>query len=65
GLRRSQRPFKMPVKLNEFVLDNKVKYGLNRFANHSVLSAENCCFVFDLNKSVKPSSFEEAANDVN
>ncbi|GKA13762.1 ribonuclease H-like domain-containing protein [Tanacetum coccineum] len=27
--RRYQRPFKLLAKLNEFVLDNKVKYGLN------------------------------------
>ncbi|GJZ17671.1 ribonuclease H-like domain-containing protein [Tanacetum coccineum] len=30
GPRRSQRTSKLPAKLNEFVLDNKVKYGLNR-----------------------------------
>ncbi|GJZ98145.1 ribonuclease H-like domain-containing protein, partial [Tanacetum coccineum] len=29
GPRRYQRPFKLLAKLNEFVLDNKVKYGLN------------------------------------
>ncbi|GJX37762.1 ribonuclease H-like domain-containing protein [Tanacetum coccineum] len=28
-LRRSQRSSKLPVKLNEFVLDDKVKYGLS------------------------------------
>ncbi|GJY95920.1 hypothetical protein Tco_0512281 [Tanacetum coccineum] len=29
GLRRSQRSSKLHVKLNEFVLDDKVKYGLS------------------------------------
>ncbi|GKD26413.1 hypothetical protein Tco_1232627, partial [Tanacetum coccineum] len=29
GPRRSQRTSKFPAKLNEFVLDTKVKYGLN------------------------------------
>ncbi|GJY16630.1 ribonuclease H-like domain-containing protein [Tanacetum coccineum] len=29
-IRRSSRPSKLPAKLNEFVLDGKVKYGLHR-----------------------------------
>ncbi|GJT59693.1 putative RNA-directed DNA polymerase [Tanacetum coccineum] len=65
GLRRSQISSKLPARLNDFVLDSKVKYGLNRFANHFVRSLENFCFVSNLNKSVEPSSFEEAANDAN
>ncbi|GKF53562.1 hypothetical protein Tco_0160472, partial [Tanacetum coccineum] len=40
GLRRSNRPSKLPAKFNEYLLDSKVKYGLNRYANHSFLSAE-------------------------
>nr|GEX59544.1 hypothetical protein [Tanacetum cinerariifolium] len=65
GLRRSQRSSKLPAGLNNFVLDSKVKYGLNRFANHSVLSPENFCFVSNSNTSVEPSFFKEAANDAN
>ncbi|GKA48229.1 ribonuclease H-like domain-containing protein [Tanacetum coccineum] len=64
GPRRSQRASKLPAKLNEFVLDSKVKYGLNRYANHSVLSSENYGFVSSLNKSVEPSSYEEALRDI-
>ncbi|GKA44535.1 ribonuclease H-like domain-containing protein [Tanacetum coccineum] len=30
NIRRSSRMFKLPNKLNDFMLDNKVKYGLNR-----------------------------------
>ncbi|GJS04511.1 hypothetical protein Tco_0830811 [Tanacetum coccineum] len=65
SLRRSRISSKLPAKLNEFVLDNKVKYGLNRYANHSFLSAENYCFVSNLNKSSEPSSSKEASKDVN
>ncbi|GJZ90835.1 ribonuclease H-like domain-containing protein [Tanacetum coccineum] len=65
GLRMSSRVSKLPVKLNEYVMDNKVKYGLNRYANHTFLSLENCCFVSNLNKTSEPSSFEEASKDPN
>ncbi|GJZ69683.1 ribonuclease H-like domain-containing protein [Tanacetum coccineum] len=65
GPRRSQRSSKLLARLNEFVLDNNVKYGLNRYANHSLLSAENYSFVSNLNKFIEPSSYEEAIKDVN
>ncbi|GJS91622.1 ribonuclease H-like domain-containing protein [Tanacetum coccineum] len=65
SLRKSQRTSKLPAKLNECVLDNKVKYGLNKYANHCVLSSKNYSFVCNLNKSVVPSSFEEALKDIN
>ncbi|GKD54518.1 ribonuclease H-like domain-containing protein, partial [Tanacetum coccineum] len=60
SLRKSQRTSKFPAKLNEYVLDNKFKYGLNKYANHYVLSSENYSFVSNLNKSVVPFSFKEA-----
>ncbi|GJZ03090.1 ribonuclease H-like domain-containing protein [Tanacetum coccineum] len=64
-IRRSSRPSKLPAKLNEFVLDGKVKYGLHRYVNHTLLRGENYCFVTNLNKSVEPSSFQEASKDIN
>ena len=45
------------------MLDTKVRYGLNKYANHTLLSAENCCFVSNLNKSVEPSSYNEASKN--
>ncbi|GKC28809.1 ribonuclease H-like domain-containing protein, partial [Tanacetum coccineum] len=63
--RRSSRVSKFPEKLNDFVLDNKVKYALNRYANHTKLSADNCCFISNLNKSVEPISYNEAIKDIN
>ncbi|GKF14027.1 hypothetical protein Tco_0055489, partial [Tanacetum coccineum] len=65
GPRRSQRFSKLPTKLNEFVLDTKVKYGLNRYANHYVLILENYSFVSNFNKCSEPSSYEEALKEVN
>nr|GEU94453.1 ribonuclease H-like domain-containing protein [Tanacetum cinerariifolium] len=65
GPRRSQRPFILPVRLNDFVLDDKVKNGLDRYVNHSFLCPENCCFVSNLNKCNKPSFYEEVVKDVN
>ncbi|GKA36671.1 hypothetical protein Tco_0723236 [Tanacetum coccineum] len=65
GPRRSQRSSKLPANLNEFVLDNKVKYGLNRYANHYVLSHENYSFVSNLNKCSEPPSYKGSLKDVN
>ncbi|GJT48931.1 putative RNA-directed DNA polymerase [Tanacetum coccineum] len=65
NLRRSFRTSKLPTRLNDYVLNNTVRHGLNKYVNHSMLSAENCAFVSSLNKSCEPSSFEEASKDVN
>ncbi|GJY39355.1 ribonuclease H-like domain-containing protein [Tanacetum coccineum] len=65
GVKRSSRPSKLLAKLNEYVLDGKVKYGLHRYANHSLRSGDNYCFVSNLNKSFEPFSFEEASIDIN
>ncbi|GJS17143.1 ribonuclease H-like domain-containing protein [Tanacetum coccineum] len=35
------------------------------YANHTLLRGENYCFVTNLNKSIEPSSFEEALKDIN
>ncbi|GJS78368.1 ribonuclease H-like domain-containing protein [Tanacetum coccineum] len=64
-IRRSSRPSKLSAKLSEFVLDGKVKYGLHRYANHTLPRGEKYCFVTNLNKSVEPSSFEEVSKDIN
>ncbi|GJW40243.1 ribonuclease H-like domain-containing protein [Tanacetum coccineum] len=44
---------------------DEVKYGLNIYANHCMLNSENYGFVSNLNKSVEPSSYEEALRDIN
>nr|GEW48130.1 putative reverse transcriptase, RNA-dependent DNA polymerase, Gag-polypeptide of LTR copia-type [Tanacetum cinerariifolium] len=64
-LRRSSRTSKFPAKLNDYVLNNIARYGLNKYVNHSRLSVENYAFVSSLNKSCEPSYFEEASKDDN
>ncbi|GJU50764.1 hypothetical protein Tco_1220319 [Tanacetum coccineum] len=63
--RRSSRVSKLPDKLNDFVLDNKLKYGLNKYANHTKLYADNSCFISNLNKTVEPTCYNEAVKDIN
>nr|GEW81529.1 hypothetical protein [Tanacetum cinerariifolium] len=65
NLRRSSRVSKLHAKLNDYLLNNTVKYSLKRFVNHSMLSFDNFMFVSNLNKSFEPYSFKEASKDVN
>ncbi|GKC15825.1 ribonuclease H-like domain-containing protein, partial [Tanacetum coccineum] len=64
-LRRSSRQSKLPPKLNDYVPNSKTRYDLDKFVNHTWLSAENCSFVANVNKIFKPKSYEEAALDKN
>ncbi|GKE91566.1 putative RNA-directed DNA polymerase [Tanacetum coccineum] len=61
NLRRSSRTFVFPKNFNDYVVESKVKYGLEKYANYSNLSKENFCFTYVLNKSVKPKSFLKAS----
>nr|GEV49942.1 hypothetical protein [Tanacetum cinerariifolium] len=65
NIRKSSRTTKLPAKFNEYVLDNKVKYGLNRYANHTNLDSQSRSFISNLNKTLEPFSFEEASTDLN
>ncbi|GJU86077.1 ribonuclease H-like domain-containing protein [Tanacetum coccineum] len=64
-LRRSSRPSKVPQNLNDFVIEGKVKYGVERFVNYSNLSNDNFCFTSNLNKSIEPKTYQEAILDIN
>ncbi|GJZ28844.1 ribonuclease H-like domain-containing protein [Tanacetum coccineum] len=64
-LRRSSRKSKLPPKLNDYVLNSKARYGLDKFFNHTWLSAKNYCFIANINKIFEPKSYEEAALDKN
>ncbi|GJY34619.1 hypothetical protein Tco_0419088 [Tanacetum coccineum] len=64
-LRRSSRQSKLPHKLNDYVLNSKARYGLDKFVNHTWLSAENCGFIANVNKIFEPKTYEEAALDKN
>ncbi|GJW64924.1 putative RNA-directed DNA polymerase [Tanacetum coccineum] len=60
-LRRSSRTSVFPRNYNDFVVESKVKYGLEKYVNYTHLSKDNYCFTSVLNKSFEPKSFEEAA----
>ncbi|GJV97416.1 putative RNA-directed DNA polymerase [Tanacetum coccineum] len=63
--RRSSRPHKLPTNLNDFIVEGKVKFGVERVVNYSNLSKENFCYASSLNKSVEPRTYQEAILDVN
>ncbi|KAI3730698.1 hypothetical protein L1987_61872 [Smallanthus sonchifolius] len=65
SVRRSNRNTVFPKKLNDFLVEGKVKYGMEKVVNYSKLSFENKCFATNLNKSVEPNSFKNAKHDVN
>nr|GEY79544.1 hypothetical protein [Tanacetum cinerariifolium] len=60
ALRRSSRPSRVPQNLNDFVIEGKVKYGLERVFNYSNPSKDNFCFTSNLNKSIEPKTYQEA-----
>ncbi|GJU85148.1 ribonuclease H-like domain-containing protein [Tanacetum coccineum] len=63
NLRKSLRTSKLPTKLPDFVLDDKVKYGINKHVIYSNLSKENYCFSTNLNKTLEPSSYHKACTN--
>ncbi|XP_071695532.1 uncharacterized protein [Rutidosis leptorrhynchoides] len=65
NLRRSTRSKVFPKKFDNFVVDDKVKYSINRVVNYSNLNSENFCFVSNLNKSYEPKTYEQAIKDKN
>ncbi|GKC69852.1 putative RNA-directed DNA polymerase, partial [Tanacetum coccineum] len=65
NLRRSSRTHKLPAILNEFVVDSKVKYEVERVVNYSSFASDSFCFVCDLNKSIEPRTYKEAIIDDN
>ncbi|KAF5819826.1 putative RNA-directed DNA polymerase [Helianthus annuus] len=65
AIRRSTRNANFPKKLQDFIIEGKVKYGLEKVLNYSKLSPENFCFTSVLNKSLEPRSYKEAVSDPN
>ncbi|GKC12512.1 hypothetical protein Tco_1009294, partial [Tanacetum coccineum] len=62
-VRRSERSSVFPKRYNDFVVDSKVKYGLEKYVNYLKLSSETKCFVTELNKSVELRNYYEACKD--
>ncbi|GJW16369.1 ribonuclease H-like domain-containing protein [Tanacetum coccineum] len=61
NLRRSSRQSVFPKNYNDFVVQSKVKYGLEKFVGYAKLNTENLCFVTELNRSHEPKTFSEAS----
>ncbi|XP_076894024.1 uncharacterized protein LOC143546196 [Bidens hawaiensis] len=64
SVRRSTRNSSIPRKLDDFIIEGKVKYGMEKVVNYSNLSFESKCFASCLNKSVEPKHCFQAKNDV-
>ena len=65
ALRSTSRESRLPVRFNDYVLNGKVRYGIEKYVSNGKLSMSNKCFAAILNKSVKPTSYEEAVKDPN
>lgn len=65
GLDRPVRESRLPNKFEDYVLEGKYKYGVEKVINYSLLNDESKCFVSNLNKTVEPKNFEETCNDPN
>nr|GEZ41280.1 putative reverse transcriptase, RNA-dependent DNA polymerase, Gag-polypeptide of LTR copia-type [Tanacetum cinerariifolium] len=64
NLRKSSRKTNMPKKLNDFKVDTKVKYSIDKHVNYSNLSLENFNFFTSLNKIVELKTFDEVSKEV-
>ncbi|KAJ0900510.1 putative RNA-directed DNA polymerase [Helianthus annuus] len=63
--RRSTRSSTFPRNLNDYIIEGKVKYGIEKVVNYSNLSAEHKCFTSTLDRSSEPRNFYEASQDPN
>nr|GEV40426.1 ribonuclease H-like domain-containing protein [Tanacetum cinerariifolium] len=63
SVRWSSRPSKLPAKLNDYVVDSKLKYGIEKHNNYAKLNYINYYFTTTLNKSVELVTYYEAIKD--
>ncbi|GJT75154.1 ribonuclease H-like domain-containing protein [Tanacetum coccineum] len=64
-IRRSMRQTKLPSSLDDFIINGKVKYGVEKVVNYANLDHDSFCFASSLNRSVEPSCYEHAILDNN
>ncbi|GKD77380.1 hypothetical protein Tco_1340001 [Tanacetum coccineum] len=62
-VRRFERSSVFPNKYNEYVIDSKVKYGLERYVGYANLNSENYCFTTELNKAFEPKTYWQACKE--
>ncbi|GJY69944.1 ribonuclease H-like domain-containing protein [Tanacetum coccineum] len=63
NLRRSSRQTKLPSSLNDFIVEGKVKYGVERVVNYANLNLDSFCFATALNKISEPTCYEKSILD--
>ncbi|GKB98024.1 ribonuclease H-like domain-containing protein [Tanacetum coccineum] len=65
NLRRTFRQTKLSSSLNDFIVEGKVKYGVERVVNYANLKPDSFCFATALNKSIEPKCYEDVVLDSN
>ncbi|KAI3707507.1 hypothetical protein L6452_26097 [Arctium lappa] len=65
NFRKSTRSSTLPRHFDDYVVEGKVKYGIEKVVNYSCLNSEFFCFVSTLNKSFEREIFYEASKDQN
>ncbi|GKD05638.1 ribonuclease H-like domain-containing protein, partial [Tanacetum coccineum] len=60
NVRRSSIQSVFPINYNDFVVESKVKYGLEKYVGYLKFNSENFCFVTQLNKTREPKTYFEA-----
>ncbi|KAJ0495264.1 putative RNA-directed DNA polymerase [Helianthus annuus] len=63
SVRKSYRNVSMPKRFDEFVVEGKVKYGIEKVVSYAHLSYDNKCFVAALNKVCEPTCYNEAVKN--
>ncbi|GKC46427.1 ribonuclease H-like domain-containing protein, partial [Tanacetum coccineum] len=61
NVRRSSRQSVFPRNYTDFVVESKVKYGLEKYVGYSKLNSKIFCFVTQLNKTREPKSYFDAS----
>ncbi|GJW23190.1 ribonuclease H-like domain-containing protein [Tanacetum coccineum] len=65
NIRRSSRPSKLPAKLTDYVIDSKLRYGIEKHVNYANLNSVNYSFTTTLNKSVDHVTYYDVIKDNN
>ncbi|GJS25336.1 receptor-like serine/threonine-protein kinase SD1-8 [Tanacetum coccineum] len=65
SIKRSSRPSKLLAKLNDYVIDSKLRYGIEKHVNYANLNYVNYSFTTTLNKSVDHVTYYDVIKDNN